>query len=339
MAKRRTRTKRRPLKSSRRKNLKFQLGKIIGSLLLLSVTCLVAALLAYFLIPRPIESLKTRQLTAYKTPPAVANIPEKPPYEIFPQKIPPPPKSLEKLKILPRDALPMVALIIDDMGYDRRVAKRLLEIDAPITFSILPYGPFNQDIVAAARAKGHEIMLHLPMEPNEFPTVSAGPGALLIHMKSSELVAQLLEDIDQVPGLVGVNNHMGSRLSTSSEHMDQIFSVLRDKGLFYIDSRTTADTIARSSAAQQHLPFAERDIFIDHYDDPDFIRSQFERLIKRAQRQGYAVAIGHPHAYTLKALQEHLPALKKKVRLVPASMLVHTVWQDESQSTQIAHRP
>jgi polysaccharide deacetylase 2 family uncharacterized protein YibQ len=118
---------------------------------------------------------------------------------------------------------------------------------------------------------------------------------------------------------------MGSRISESSDQMRQIFSILKKRGLYYIDSRTTAQTSAPASARLLQLPFAERDIFIDHFDDTAFIRSQLIKLVRRAQQQGYAVGIAHPHENTYQVLNAFLPQLKEQVTLVPASMIVQQV--------------
>jgi polysaccharide deacetylase 2 family uncharacterized protein YibQ len=176
-------------------------------------------------------------------------------------------------------------------------------------------------------------MLHLPMEPKEFPGVNPGPGALLNQMTPDEFIGQLKADIDRIPGLKGVNNHMGSAISTSPERMRQIFTILKKDGLYYIDSRTTAETVARPSAELLQIPFTERDIFIDHFENQRFIRKQLHKLIKRAQRQGYAVGIAHPHAVTCKVLADLLPGLKKSVQLVPASMVIDTVMLAQAGKT------
>jgi polysaccharide deacetylase 2 family uncharacterized protein YibQ len=247
---------------------------------------------------------------------------------------------LTKLRPLPEDRLPLVALIVDDIGHDRAAARPFIDMEAPLTLSVLPHGPFSRQLAVAARAKGHEIMLHLPMEPIEFPATNPGPGALLLQMGEEQLVDQLNVDLDLIPGVKGVNNHMGSALSESSGHMRQIFSVLRERGLYYIDSRTTSKTVARPSARLLQLPFAERDIFIDHFQEERFIRGQLEKLIERAKRQGFAVGIAHPYPVTHKVLSQFMPVLKQTVELVPASMVVeaatlaeieglHTAFQEE----------
>ncbi len=320
MAKKRAKPKRRSVKTSFRSSDHFlQVIKIIGGLSVLILLVVSAGWLANIFLQQPMQHVRP------PTPPAPsAQGQAKPAYEIFPPKATQP-KPLTQLPALPGDQPPLVAIIVDDIGYDRRMAVQFLEVDAPLTLSVLPYGPFSQQLAAQARAKGHEIMLHLPMEPNEFPQVNPGPGALLSHMTPDALIAQLQADLDQIPGLKGVNNHMGSALSTSPEHLRQIFSILKKRGLYYVDSRTTAETVARPSAHLLHLAFAERDIFIDHFEDEAFIQGQLKQLIKRAQRQGYAVGIAHPHAITLAVLKRYMPQLKAAVELVPASMVIESV--------------
>jgi polysaccharide deacetylase 2 family uncharacterized protein YibQ len=215
-----------------------------------------------------------------------------------------------------------VAIIIDDIGYDRKMAEGFLELDVPLTFSVLPQGTFNHSIINQALKKDVEIMLHLPMEPGNYPSVNPGPGALLSTMNPDELLAQLNANLDRVPNVKGVNNHMGSKLTASSEQMRQIFTILKKRGLFFVDSRTSADTLCRPSAELLRLSFAERDVFIDHEQTPEFVKKQLKLLIKRANRQGYAIGIAHPHPVTLEVLKEMLPDLKKAVFFTHASKVV-----------------
>jgi hypothetical protein len=142
-------------------------------------------------------------------------------------------------------------------------------------------------------------------------------------MSPDELINQLDQNLDTLPGVKGINNHMGSRLTAESTQMYQIFSILKKRGLFFIDSRTTAESLCEPSARLFQVPFARRDVFIDHYLKADFIRSQIKELIRIAKKNGEAVGIMHPHSTTLKILQEMLPDLKGQVHLVPASKVVH----------------
>jgi uncharacterized protein len=139
------------------------------------------------------------------------------------------------------------------------------------------------------------------------------------------LIARLNRDLDAVAHVRGVNNHMGSKMTASAPQMRQIFTTLKKRGLYFIDSRTTTETLCRDSARLLRLPFAERDIFIDHLQNPDFIRKQLHRLLQRAQRQGHAVGIAHPHPVTIEVLRHELPNLKKEVQFVPASRVVAKV--------------
>ena len=217
---------------------------------------------------------------------------------------------------------PRAAIIIDDIGYDLSAADKLLALDVPMTFAVLSRSPFWHPIVNKARQKGIEIMLHLPMEPVEYPDVDPGPGALLASMSPDELVLRLNEHLDAIPFIKGVNNHMGSRLTTASPQILQIFTILKKRDLFFIDSLTHPKSVCRPSAKLFRIPFAQRDVFLDNIQEPAAIRTQIEELIRIAQNQGQAVGIGHPYKSTCQALYEALPDLRKKVELVPASAIV-----------------
>jgi polysaccharide deacetylase 2 family uncharacterized protein YibQ len=218
-----------------------------------------------------------------------------------------------------------VAIIIDDLGYDHKIAAKFLSLEVPLTFAILPHSPFQKKIADMAHASGIQTMLHLPMEPNKYPSVNPGPGTLLSTMAPNELIAQLEENLDAVPYIKGVNNHMGSKLTTGSDQIHQVFSVLKQRGLYFVDSRTTRETICRSSAKLFQLPFAQRDVFIDHFQKPDFIRKQLKELVLIAHRKGQAVGIAHPHKVTYRILKELLPEIREKVQVVPASEIVSRV--------------
>jgi polysaccharide deacetylase 2 family uncharacterized protein YibQ len=269
-------------------------------------------------IPRPPKPRKAA--TPSKTTPARV----KPPvYEIYPAK-----ENVARTPIRPErpvTGLPRVAIIIDDIGYDRGLARKFMAFDVPLTFSVLPDSPFGDILVKEIKAQGLELMLHQPMEPREYPQVNPGPGALLSAMTADELIAQLERNLDGLPGVRGVNNHMGSQLTTESSRMYQVFSVIKKRGLYFVDSRSTADTICRPSAHMFQVPFAERDIFLDHFQEAAFIRKQFRLLVKEARKHGQAIAIAHPHSLTVKIFKEMLPELKKQVQLVPASEIVHLI--------------
>jgi len=302
-------------------NPKLQFMKIVAGLTLLVCLVVTAGLLANRFLMRPapqvVSKPKPITVTQPEKGPVHHSIPD---YEAFNREAVVPPPPITRIKPV-TNGIP-VAIIIDDIGYDRKMAEGFLELDVPLTFSVLPEGTFNHSIIDQALKKDVEIMLHLPMEPGNYPSVNPGPGALLSSMKPDELIAQLNADLDRVPSVKGVNNHMGSKLTASSEQMRQIFTILKKRDLFFVDSRTSTDTLCRPSAELLHLPFAERDVFIDHEQTPEFVRKQLKLLIRRAKRQGYAIGIAHPHPVTLAVLQEMLPELKGAVFLTYASKVV-----------------
>ncbi|MBW2647468.1 MAG: divergent polysaccharide deacetylase family protein [Deltaproteobacteria bacterium] len=220
-------------------------------------------------------------------------------------------------------ALPKVAIILDDVGYDKRLALDFLSLDASITVSIFPFSPYKKKISSVAHKKGRDVMLHLPMEPLEYPKVNPGEGVLLTSMDMDALLAQLEVNLDEIPYIVGVNNHMGSKFTADPERMEYVFKLLRDRGLFFVDSRTTTRTCARRVARSIKLKFAERQVFLDHLQEESFIRRQIKQLASIARSRGSAIGIIHPHRLTYRILKAELANLKKDVEIVPVSQLVH----------------
>jgi len=325
MAKRSPSRKAKRKKTSRKRfSLKTSLIKALAGVgILIGLVVLTGWLIHYLTIPTHVSPPIPFPKPASKRPPTAV---KKPTYEIYPkEEIPSEVLPIKPVTPLPEKPLPKVAIIIDDVGYDRSMAEKFLDLDAVLSISILPHSPFQKKIAQAAQKKGIEILLHLPMEPREFPNVDPGPGTLLTTMTPDELIRQLEQDIDAVPLAKGVNNHMGSRLTTESSQLYQIFSVLKKKGLFFIDSRTTAESIAKPSARLFQIPFAQRDVFLDHSQDVEFIRRQIRKLIAIANQNGQAVGIAHPHRITYNVLREMLPELKENVELVPASGVVEII--------------
>lgn len=246
---------------------------------------------------------------------------DKPLYELFNNSHAPEKYPRKPVKDL-LDGYPGVAIIIDDIGFDKKLAYDLLAIDSNITFSILPFAPFGRSIAEHLNSMGAEIMLHLPMEPNQYPNVDPGPGAILAAMSPDVLLENLRNDLDAIPHVKGVNNHMGSRITSLSPQMRQIFTVLKQRDLFFIDSLTSKKSLCRSSARLFRLPFAQRDIFLDNIQEETYIRGQLGKLVRMALRHGTAVGIGHPYKATLDSLKKEMPGIRKRVNIVPASALV-----------------
>jgi polysaccharide deacetylase 2 family uncharacterized protein YibQ len=214
-----------------------------------------------------------------------------------------------------------VAVIIDDIGFDLRIVEELAGIPAPIAFAVLPYTPHAVEAAKLFHAAGKEILLHLPMDPHSYPGGSPGAGALTADMDAGEIRRQIREDLAAVPFVSGVNNHMGSLFMEDEARLAIVMEELRAKGLFFVDSRTTADSRGRESAGRARVRFAARDDFID--DAPGYAAA-LENLtgaFRQGRRNGAPVLmIGHPHMETVRAIRDALPFWQKEgVKMIPVS--------------------
>ena len=215
---------------------------------------------------------------------------------------------------------PLLAIIIDDLGYDSASSEVLLGLPFPLTVSVLPDLPHSTEIAEEARRRGYQVLLHVPMQP----VGDARPEANEMRAGMTEPeVAQLLSEMLQtVPGAVGVNNHQGSLATADPQLMAEIMPVLRERGLFFIDSRTTPATVAYQAAQRAGVRSAYRNVFLDDSPTPESIRHELQRADLLARKQGWSIAIGHPHPATLETLKEDLPHLEARgIRLVFASEL------------------
>lgn len=217
---------------------------------------------------------------------------------------------------------PMIAVVIDDMGVDRKRTSQVVALPGPLTASFLIYAPDLKAQARAAHAAGKELMVHMPMEPED-ASIDAGPGVLKTSMDAATLRARFLAGLDSFGGYVGVNNHMGSRFTADAAGMRPVMEVLRERGLFWLDSRTTGRPAGPAIADALKVPYIERNIFLDHFNNVDGVRAQLAKLEQAARSHGYAIGIGHPKDHTIQALKEWLPTLEKKgLVLVPASAVV-----------------
>jgi uncharacterized protein len=219
------------------------------------------------------------------------------------------------------DSRPAIAVVIDDLGLNRRGTAALNHLRAPLTLAFLPYAPGLGEQTAAARAAGHELLVHVPMEPRseDWP----GPNALTSQLGPAELASRLRSHLRSFRGFVGVNNHMGSLLTTDPARMAILMAELRQRDLLFLDSRTTADSVAAREAERSQVPFAERDVFIDNDLDLQSVLRALAQAENIARRQGHAVAMGHPHNVTIEALKRWLPGLDARgVALAPISAIV-----------------
>lgn len=215
-----------------------------------------------------------------------------------------------------------LALIIDDLGDRWDYGQRALALPGAVTYAILPGTPYGKRLARLASQEGREVMLHQPMEALE--ATSLGAGGLDTHMNREQFLQVLRANLDALPEVRGLNNHMGSRLTVNSEAMVWLMGELRRRGgLYFVDSRTTAESVARRVARREGVAALSRDIFLDHTRTNDAIEKQLIAAVKLARKRGRAVAIGHPYPETLTVLEEALPRLEQfGVRLVSVSQLI-----------------
>jgi len=217
---------------------------------------------------------------------------------------------------------PKLAIILDDLGSDSNAAEAIFALRVPLTISVLPFHAHSTEIAEEAKRRGFEVMLHLPMQAvgNELPE----PRQLHAGMSEAEVAQELNEMLESVPTAVGVNNHEGSLATQDAKLMAELMSLLKQRGLFFVDSRTTAATVAFEAAEQAGMRSGFRNVpFLDDVEDVAAIRKQLELAMRGAEEKGAAIAIGHPHAQTLQALRELLPhAEARGVHLVFVSYVV-----------------
>jgi len=205
---------------------------------------------------------------------------------------------------------PKIAIIIDDLGYKLREGKRSINLAYPLTLAIIPSSPHAKVFAEAANChEGKEILVHLPMTPDRSIAWEAGLNQDMDEQEFTQTTEYLLS---KVPFAIGVNNHVGSKLTQDRERMDWLMAVLERKQLFFVDSRTTPASVAGEAAASAYIPFAARDIFLDNIRDPDAINKQLDLLVAVALKQGQAIAIGHPHKETLSVLEKRLEEIQQQ---------------------------
>lgn len=222
---------------------------------------------------------------------------------------------------------PELAIIVDDLGHDRAAADSLLALPFPITVSVLPNLPLSAQVAEEAYHRGDQILLHLPMESESEREGSEGavPEAaeLRVGMDRSQVASTVEGMLESVPHAAGVNNHQGSRATADPALMQTLMRLLRERRLFFIDSRTTALTVAYNAAETSGVRAASRKVFLDDTATRDAVLAQLDLAARDAMRDGSAIAIGHPHPATIAALSEGVPRLEARgIRLVFASDLV-----------------
>lgn len=205
---------------------------------------------------------------------------------------------------------PQLMLVIDDVGYSREQGEAVLRLPGPFDCSVLPESPHGRELALEAHARGKEVMLHAPMANSQH--LKLGPGALTPDLDKARLQKVLRADLDAVPFAVGVNNHMGSLLTARRAPMEWVMEVLRERRLWFVDSRTSAKTVAWQVARERGVPALMRDVFLDDVQTPQAIDIQFKRALAIARQYGSALMIGHPHPVTTDYLARALPTLDEQ---------------------------
>ncbi len=217
---------------------------------------------------------------------------------------------------------PVIAIIIDDLGNDWQLGEAAINLPGPVTLAFLPHTTHAHDQAERAHTQGKEIMLHLPMESHDGNPL--GQGGLTLHMTEQSFISTLQQDLASIPHVAGLNNHMGSLLTRHPGAMGWLMHGIQQHGeLFFIDSRTTGQTVAEQTAREYAIPTASRSVFLDNQPTAAAIRRQFRQLLRRARQHGSAIGICHPHGETMRVLATELAKLDgADVRLVAVSQII-----------------
>jgi len=249
----------------------------------------------------------------------IPEIPEVKSKENNPVVIPPPLKEETKLIGNKRGK---IAIVIDDMGMNLSQSRAAINLPSEVTLAFLPYAEQVKALSDEANRQGHEIIIHAPMEAMS-SDVPLGPMALMSHMDFAQFSSEFNKIADSFNGYVGLNNHMGSRLTQSKEHMAYLMDNLKPKNMYFLDSRTIHTSVAAEMAALYGVPTVTRDIFLDHEATEEYTAEALARLERMALENGSAVAIGHPKEITIKALEAWIPTMREKgLELVKVSELL-----------------
>jgi polysaccharide deacetylase 2 family uncharacterized protein YibQ len=220
--------------------------------------------------------------------------------------------------------LPVIAIIIDDLGNQRLLGERTVALSGPVACAIMPHTSYSTYLANQAYAAGKEVILHLPMQPIEMQRI-AGPGEISLDTRRLQLRRILQTDLESVPHAVGINNHMGSLITRHPGHMQWLMEEIGRRGnLFFVDSYTTPSSVAFETAVKKGIPAARRHVFLDGEATEQHVAAQFKRLKQKARNQGYAIGIGHPYPVTLGYLEQALSNLDQQgVRLVTVAQIIN----------------
>lgn len=276
--------------------------------------------------PQPQQRVRTAQPLPDKPPPAESA----PPAETKSEGTTPPAPIPSVELAWARNAVPApdpagrpaIAIVIDDVGLNPTRTRKVVSLPAPVTLAFLTYAERLPQQTAEARAAGHELLVHFPMEPID-PAVDPGPNALLTELDEAEIAKRLRWGLSRFDGYVGVNNHMGSRFTTGEEQMRVVLGELKARGLLFLDSATSSSSVGARMSRELRLPHAVRDVFLDNSKDRAAIRSNLALLEQRARRHGHAIGIGHPFDETIEEIEHWMKDVRDRgFVLVPLTAIV-----------------
>jgi len=221
-----------------------------------------------------------------------------------------------------------LAIVIDDFGNDMKGTEEILNLPVPITAAIMPFLSTTERDAKLAHAKGHEVIVHLPMEPKQGKKSWLGPGAITTDLSDDEIRKRVEEAIESVPFAVGMNHHMGSKATEDERVMRIVLSVCKEKGLYYLDSRTTPNSVIPKIAEELSVPYVKNDLFLDHIFTAQHINKQASRLSEELNESEKFIAIGHVGITgdkVAEALKSHIPEYKQQAEIVPLCKLIYDI--------------
>ncbi|MEW6075360.1 MAG: divergent polysaccharide deacetylase family protein [Candidatus Omnitrophota bacterium] len=221
-------------------------------------------------------------------------------------------KKAEKpqVEVVPTAPKRRIAIVLDDWGYNAKIATSLEHIHARLTMSVLPNLAYSKAVAALLHKRGFEIILHLPLEPHEQYRLEK--NTIMVSMNEQDIQAILKKDLTAIPYCRGVSNHMGSKATEDTKTMGIIFNELHKRGLYYLDSFVTSKSVCAPVAKGKRVLFAKRDVFLDNKANPSYIKEQVRKLKEEADEKGYAIGIGHARRVTLETLKEIIPSLERE---------------------------
>lgn len=204
-------------------------------------------------------------------------------------------------------ALPAIAIVVDDIGYDHKRGRSAIELRKPFAYAVLPFSPYAKKLANMAHQRGKDVILHMPMEAEQDNHL-LGPGALRLDMSELEVRRVFEKSLAAVPHAIGVNNHMGSRLTRESIPLSWLMQTIYNRGdLFFIDSRTSPGSLALNAARNANIRATSRDVFLDNVQSRDHVETQLSLLVTLAKKNGHALGIAHPYDITISILAQWQP--------------------------------